>query len=191
MCRWLAGEQWGILARCKEYIAAEEGRSGMRLGNPKAQHRFVRRLVKHAASKALIDVQLTPGKRGRYALTQVIWAVAAPYAEAPLWPDDPVPERPWLTCVTHVLAPKHPELERTARAVTLTHHAMQRLAERCDARTTDDLLAALRQIWLKSEKAGAIPDGSGRMPFAGGVAIAKRTADYGWLVKTVLAAPHV
>lgn len=191
MCRWLAGEQWRINALFKEYMAAEAARGGTHLGNPKAQRRFAARLVKQAGSKGLVDFQLTPGKRGHYALLLVYWALAAPHAETPLWQDDPKPERPWLTCVAELFAPKDPELERAERAVTLTHHAMQRLAERCGARTTDDLLAALRQLWLAVEKAGKIPDGSLRIPVAGGLAIAKQTTEYGWLVKTVVAASPV
>ena len=186
MCRWLAGEQWRINALLKEYMAAEARRGGTRLGNPKAQRRFAERLVMHAGSRGLIDIKLTPGKRGHYALLVAYWALAAPGAETPLWQDDPIPERPWLTCVAELRAPKDPELERITRPVTLTHHAMQRLAERCGARTTDDLLAALRQLWLALEKTGEVPDRSLRIPVAGGLAIAKQTAEYGWLVKTVV-----
>ena len=192
MCQWLAGEQWRIRAVFSEYMAAEARRGGARLGNPKAQGRFAARLKKHAASRGLIDIQLTRGKRGHYALDLVYWVLAAPHAEMPLWQHDLIPERPWLTCVTHHLVPKEPELERATRDVTLTHHAMQRLAERCGARTTDDLISALGQLWLALEKAGEMRDRGQRVPVAGGgLAIAKQTVEFGWLVKTVVPATPV
>jgi hypothetical protein len=187
MCQWLAGEQWRINALFKEYMAEEERGGGTRLGNPKAQRRFVARLVKHAASKGLVDIQLTPGRRGHYALLLAYWALAAPRAETPLWQSDPIPERPWLTCVAELLAPKDPELQCVTRTVTLTHHAMQRFAERCGARTTDDLLGGLRELWLALEQAAEIPGQRLRISYADGLAIAEKTAEFGWLVKTVLA----
>ena len=40
----------------------------------------------------------------------------------------------------------------TVQLFLMSHHAMQRLAERCGARTPDDLVAAMCELWSAIEK---------------------------------------
>ena len=95
-----------------------------------------------------------------------------------------------------------PEPPYHAPVFVLTHHALQRLAERCGVRTPDDMLAALKDIWgsmrkkiaevkLEAEdkatlKAKANEIKIWKLPFSNGVAIVEKTRDIGFVVKTVL-----
>jgi hypothetical protein len=117
-------------------------------GNPKAQRRLVERL-KRQRTRALLYIHLDPGKRGRFVLTTVEFVGYDSDRGEAINPTDPVPERPWLAvlfarqegkgqgkydCETGVIA-------------LIAHHALQRLVQRFDARTADDLASAARLVW--------------------------------------------
>jgi hypothetical protein len=192
MCRWLAAEQQTFWARIRVQIQAEGwGRSGM--GNPKAQARFAARLRKEFGRR-LVRFDIITGKRGRYGISNAYWTLVRPDDGREIDAGHPIPELPWLCCRMMEFWPKDPEKDRDLRLVTLTHHAMQRLAERCEARTHEDLLEAL--VELATWRLGAVnPDRSvtHRVAVAGGrgVAIVEAVDKHDWLVKTVLPARAV
>ena len=73
----------------------------------------------------------------------------------------------------------------------LTHHAMLRLAQRCEVRTPDDLLAAIKEIWLclkrrVLDEGGASLPRVFSLPLPSGIAIVERTKKHGPIIKTVL-----
>jgi hypothetical protein len=119
------------------------------------------------------------------------WTLVRPEDAGEIAPGDPMPDRPWLCCMMTEIWPRDSEKDCDLRLVTLTHHAMQRLAERCEARTVDDLVVALEE--LATWRLEAVdPDRSiaHRVPVSGGrgVAILESVEDHDWLVKTVLPA---
>ena len=72
-----------------------------------------------------------------------------------------------------------------------THHAMVRLAGRCEVRTPDDLLEVIGDIWRsQKDKLKAMNEGEHpavlQVPFAGGIAVMERTEEFGHIVKTIL-----
>jgi hypothetical protein len=185
MCRWLARDQWRIHARLTERLRGK----AVRLGNPKAQHRFVARLAKDP-DLGLLAVQVQPGKRGRATMMFLSWMLVAPHTSAEIKEGDPIPDKPWLACHLDVMNLKDKAASFGRRIVTFTHHALQRLAERCGARTVDDLLEALREVafWFFDNRP---KDRSPTLyvPVAGaGVAVIVWTEAHYWLVKTVLPA---
>jgi hypothetical protein len=185
MCRWLAAEEPRLRARHVELLQG----MGYKLGNPKAQARFMKRL-RHDPQMGprLLAIGLTPGKRGKCALQWLTWASVTPAGER-IGEGDRIPVAPWLTCLLQAIWIKDRKASFCAPIVTFSHHAMQRLAERCDARTADDLLVALRDIalWLVSNPEAAEAP-TLRIPVRGGVAIVGDTPEHGLLVKTVLPA---
>jgi hypothetical protein len=190
MCRWLAAEQHALMARFRSQVERALSRSGM--GNPKAQARFEDRIRRDPiAGRWLLHFTVIPGKRGRYGMRAAYWTLVRPEDAGEIAASDPIPERPWLSCVLTEVWAKDREKDRDLRLVTLTHHAMQRLAERCEARTVEELLVAL--VELASWRLDAVnPDRSVkyRVPVAGGqgVAIVESVDEHDWLVKTVLPA---
>jgi hypothetical protein len=117
-------------------------------GNPKAQRRLVERL-KHQRTRALLHIHLDPGKRGRFVFTTVEFVGYDSDRGETINLDDPVPERPWLA----VLFARQEGKGRgdydceTGILALITHHALQRLVQRFEARTADDLANAARLVW--------------------------------------------
>lgn len=179
MCRWLDEELDRLNRLMCDQI--EAGRS--RLGNPVAQQRFVERIRK-AGGKGVVELRLTPGKRGRFRLRWVAWRVLRKTTE-----------RPQLACTIFFLDSADPGDAQTKRMFTLTHHAQVRLAERCGAQTPNDLLDALEEIYRGVDAYAAcigfdINRSSTvcKLPVRSGVAVIERTPDEGLVVKTVLPA---
>jgi hypothetical protein len=138
--------------------AAFEDRSD---GNPTGQKRMERR-IRESGGRLLFDVILEPGKRGRYELilTECIgWNAATGTAIRAGWniieghadDDDthPIPEKPWLGCRLTRIKSKGRGCYEVSRRTSLliTHHALSRLAQRCNAREAIDLVLAVRAIW--------------------------------------------
>jgi hypothetical protein len=188
MCRWLAAEQPRLRARHHELLQG----TFHKLGNPKAQARFIARLRRDPLLQPrLLALSFIPGKRGNCALQWVTWMVVRPDGTH-IGEGEPIPAAPWLTCLLEVIWIKDKERSFSVPVVTISHHAAQRLAERCEARTVDALLVALRDIafWLMDEaNQEAVDSGATlRIPVRGGIAIVEETPEHGSLVKTILPA---
>jgi hypothetical protein len=193
MCRWLVAEN----RRLYDALRAELALGRSRLGSVVAQRRFIDRLSRSPAARALVALHLIPGKRAKFKIQFSFWGVITPSGEI-LLPNDPMPEKPWLTCG---MVSMSKEAERYFHVFTLTHHAMQRLAERCEARTPADLIDTLRLIYdaLAELLAAKIEAGETyreedhevlRIDLPAGVAIAERAEGFGWLIKTVVPSTH-
>jgi hypothetical protein len=92
------------------------------------------------------------GKRGNFVLAIVEWCVFDPAKDDTILLGDPLPKKPWLECLATVFPFKRWDEQFTVRLFLMSHHAMQRLAEWCGARTPDDLLAAIRELWGAVER---------------------------------------
>lgn len=190
MCRWLAAEQQAVVAVIRSRVELAIGPSGM--GNPKAQARVEARMRRDPiAARWLLNFTVMPGKHGRYGMIVTYCSIVRPDDAGEIAPGDPIPQKPWVCCMMTGIWPKDHEKDRDLRLVTLTHHAMQRLAERCAARTVEDLRIAL--VDLAIWRLDAVnPDRSvtHHVPVAGGqgVAIVESVDEHDWLVKTILPA---
>jgi hypothetical protein len=117
-------------------------------GSPKAQARMVER-IKCQRTRALIYIHLTPGKRGKFAISTAEFIGFDPDRDAAINPDDPVPERPWLAVAfAHHEGKGRGQYDLTKGLLALiTHHALQRLVQRFEARTADDLATSAKLVW--------------------------------------------
>jgi hypothetical protein len=195
MVQWLYGEEKRIDAIILDQIKSNRSH----LGTPKAQLKFVKRMRAACGSRGIVDLVLSPAKRGKFKLMFTTWHVVRPLTADMLKKDEPIPERPWLSCEICFYSGTNDEPEPYI-AFVLTHHAMQRLAERCNARNPDDLLDALLEIWKNMKQhmyemsgtvAGDIKALHAKtrhlqLPVAGGIAILERAPHLGWVVKTVV-----
>jgi hypothetical protein len=194
MCQWLAGER----RRLDELVHECLQNTRSRLGSVKAQERYFQRLRK-AGGKGFAEVGLDAGKRAKFTMHWVEWEIAAPMTGRILESDEPVPERPWLSCtLTYFYGPGHrnrideDDNLRRYHVFSLTHHAMQRLAERCSAREPYHLLDALTELWRQVDAVSAndaVPktkDWRVPLPATGGIAILERHPVLSFLVKTIL-----
>jgi hypothetical protein len=114
-------------------------------GNPAAQKRMHRKLK---AVGFLLGSKLTPGKRGRYQLSFLL--LAGWNAERKILIDagDPIPEKPWIVLSTITIESKgrFRYLEKIHHSLFITHHALSRLAQRCDVRTIHAVYDAVLRI---------------------------------------------
>jgi hypothetical protein len=141
MLRFIAREHAGTYHRVIAAIQHD------RCGNPTAQRRTVER-IRRAAGPTLIDVELTPGKRGRYTIEFFDWVGWNEQRGEEIAPGDPLPPKPWLACSFTVI--KGTPTGRDAEAyncLLITHHALSRLAQRAGARSIADLITATAAIW--------------------------------------------
>jgi hypothetical protein len=116
-------------------------------GNPGAQEKVKKRLEK-VIGRFLVGIALKSGKRGRYELllaTLEAWNVET---NAAIGPEGELPEKPWIALVSTVLKSKgNHNYDQEDRIVLLvTHHALSRLAQRCGARTIDEVYDAVWTI---------------------------------------------
>jgi hypothetical protein len=98
-----------------------------------------------------LDVELTPGKRGRYEL--MIWDFTGwdPRRDVKIQSGDEIPEKPWISCnLTHLrsLGRGRETLEfRSFPVLVISHHAISRTAQRLGLRTrSTDALGRLRAV---------------------------------------------
>lgn len=160
MARWLLGHH----AMLDADIWAALMRSRSRFGSPKAQERLAARLLK----AGMLDAKVETGKRGKFTLVLIDWHLFDPVRNEAVESKptvrrrngriikvesvqyDPVPERPWLECAAIMMPfdPRNKDLESTRlRLFVVSHHAMQRLAQRCSARAPLDLISAMRELY--------------------------------------------
>jgi hypothetical protein len=117
-------------------------------GSPKAQIKMAAR-IKQAGG---LNVKLTTGNRGRYALTFNSRTGWDPQRDAWILPKDAVPEEPWIAySITHLSQGRGRERGKlllvAVPVLLITHHAMSRAAQRLGLRTEDHLLVAASAIW--------------------------------------------
>jgi hypothetical protein len=97
-------------------------------GSPKAQCRLVER-IKCQRMRSLIEVKLTPGKRGRYSIYLVEWYAWDPARDAPI---DRVPSTVRLNFYE---SKGRGNYDATGRLLApITHHSLFRLVQRFGAR---------------------------------------------------------
>ena len=142
MIRWLIAESARFRPAIDEALK-------MSPGNPKAQARL-RERIRHLGEGVVTGVWLNPGKRGRYTLTLAYWTGWHPEQDRPIEPDDLLPTSKvwlayWQTELTGEGAGKR--TERSMPRLLATHHALSRLAQRCDARKPLDLLNGIGLMW--------------------------------------------
>lgn len=199
MCYWLLAEH----ARLTNETCAAIRRGRGHFGNPKAQQRLINRMRK-ASGNSVLDIHLYPGKRGRFAYTEVDWITFDPHRNCVMNFGDPMPERPWLICrrMDFFFDPKREDMEpRYRRIFFITHHAAMRLAMRCGARTPDDLIKAMKEVWLTmkqrvdeaDEATGGGDDKAitkrvnwNSVPVAGGTGVFEFSEKYDGLVMTTV-----
>jgi hypothetical protein len=98
----------------------------------------------------VIWVEIGSGKRSRYELQTVTIDGWHPYRSALILDEnDRIPEQPWLACIWAVTKSvrRHRYDTENGWPFFCTHHALVRLAQRCGARTANDLLTAVNNIW--------------------------------------------
>jgi hypothetical protein len=175
MLRWLKAEGDRLMVRVDAMLAAE----GPPPGSPRAQQRFAMRLAK-AADQLLLGIWLKPGKRGKFKLFMSVWGVLAEGTD-----------KPQVVLGTFVFdSLGHYRVEpHYKRLFIVSHHALSRLAQRCEVRTVQDLHQALALMGDAAMSAGweflhadDYPPAGKRFAFDGGIAVLKRDADSGDLV---------
>ena len=142
MLRFIAAEHAGTLQRVGAAIR------DMNAGNPKAQARMVKR-IRRVAGANLIDISLTPGKRGHYRIALYDWVAWDNDRGDEIKPGDQIPAKPWLICaVTGIQGGGSGARQADSCFVLhITHHALSRLAQRCGARTIEDVITAAKALW--------------------------------------------
>ena len=189
MVQWLAHEE----IRLETLLAHELGSGCSGLGSVVAQRRFVERLRRADGGERLVDLRLWPRKKAGFLIRWVYWSVVTPRTAKPVEEGQPLPERPWLSCEVMYFTARRPTSHY--RGFLLTHHAMQRLAERCGAQTPSDLLVVMKELWrgLVEHAEGVGEEAASQLlrlalPVSGsGVAIAERPDLHSvFIVKTVL-----
>jgi hypothetical protein len=115
--------------------------------NAVAQLKMLER-IKEAAGSFCLGAEIETGKRGRYVLTFLTMNALNAETKKIVRPDDPIPEKPWLAFSFVSITSKGRSRYDNECGVYLlvTHHALSRLAQRCGARTIDDVAQAARQI---------------------------------------------
>jgi hypothetical protein len=117
---------------------------------------------------------LSTGKRGKYEILIYDFTGFDPSRDAEIGPNDPIPEKPWISCNLSMLESPgggRNMVEVNSRPVLfITHHAMSRVAQRLGMRTSEHLMASARIIWngcltLLNNKANE--DAAKRHPTAG------------------------
>jgi hypothetical protein len=175
MTKYLVGERDrldGLMAD-----AAAVTRSSLR--NPTSQIRFCNRF-RRAAPTGLLDVRVEPGKK-QFKLIFACWEVFDPARRKFVLPRDSMPDRLWLGCAHHTIRFQrgHNAEHECVLIFAVSRHAMQRLATRRQARTVEDMLSAVRQLWEAIEPRLHEPfDGrTWFAPVAGGFAVIEWSED--------------
>jgi hypothetical protein len=97
-----------------------------------------------------MSIALTPGKRGAYEIKFHMWSGWNPSENAIIELGDPIPPKPWLVNLLHVICSTgrgRDQVELTVfPSLFISHHALSRLAQRHGARTWRDLLDAAMEV---------------------------------------------
>ena len=94
--------------------------------------------------RTLLSYNLQTGKRGKFSLHLSSWCLWDPVAQRPVGNNPP--PLTWLgVLIEHYACPGN--VANIYLDFTVTRHALERLAVRCNVRTIDDLMAALLILW--------------------------------------------
>ena len=120
-------------------------------GSPKAQRKLAARIIQAGG----FEVELMPGKRGRYELSFYSWCCWNDTTDRLIGPGDVPPPKPWIATLFFHLISKgggSRDLElRYTPTCFITHHCLSRAAQRFGMRTVPQLLITARQIWQAVE----------------------------------------
>jgi hypothetical protein len=116
----------------------------VRDGNPRAQAKLEAKIK----NLGVLATSLKSGKRGRYELHIYSLAGWDPQRDALIEPGDPIPKKPWICTLFHVV---HGEGHGRVRYgscmwLFLTHHCLSRSAQRWGVRTVTDLSTVIKEI---------------------------------------------
>jgi hypothetical protein len=133
MLKHLAGRH----ARVFDIIKEISGDPHVRDGSPKAQRRLERKIQ----AVGNVMTSLTTGKRGVYCLRVYMWIGWNPVTNTIITVDDDLPPRPWLCHFCYEICGQGKCLVRYmgCSILFITHHSLQRCAERWRVITVDDL----------------------------------------------------
>jgi len=137
MLRWLAAEHAGAWKRVQAAIRPA--------GTPKAQARLLQ-AIRRAGGDTVFHTLLQEGTRGRFRIYGLDWCAWDTSRQGDVGPGDPVPGRPWLCCNIFTVDGRRKRSLESRRFLYVTHHALSRLAQRCGARTVEDLIAATKVL---------------------------------------------
>ena len=132
------------------------------LGTPVGQMRVFERL-KRAAGDTAIDLKIKTGKRGKFLMMLAAWAPATPDG----FPveDGPLPHGAGIMALTASYRIEHREPTTHGGAtLTVSRHALVRLAERADVRDIPEMLQAIRSLWAVAMALMAEPNEVWRHP---------------------------
>ena len=132
------------------------------LGTPVGQMRVFERL-KRAAGSTAIDLRLETGKRARFTIMLAAWAPATPDG----YPidDDTLPHGAGLLALTATYRIERRELVTHGGAIlTISRHALIRMAERADVRDIPEMLQTVRSLWAVAMALMGAPDKAWRNP---------------------------
>jgi hypothetical protein len=194
MCHWLFEREQESRALVREVA----GSSRSNLGTPRAQLKHFRR-IGDAGGRLIVELDVLPAKRGKFKARILSWAVFDPVTNRTSHRNDEfvLPERPWLLLTWCFWDHGTKEKGRVYRMFCLTHHAMVRLAERCEMRSPNDLIDSVEVIWrgLRAQFKSAFGDAKADVIYVPvmdkfgikvGTAVIERTEQYGHIVKTIL-----
>jgi hypothetical protein len=175
------------------------------MGTQKGRLRAAERIRK-AMGDTVLDIRIKPATRGRFLLQVIDWGLWRPDTNDLVSDIDPLPlTKVWLAAVKNTTTGVHYRVvTKTTAPLVLTRHAIIRLAQRAEVRTVEDLLAAIRELWLitadlliKADGGDSWlnpPKGVWRLPLreGGPVAVLKPDVAEGRLIcTTILAADMV
>jgi hypothetical protein len=184
-CVRVVGEMLAFLhqRRMKLQPGLEGALDPRRMGNPTAQMRQFEKFRRLAGPTAL-DLQLTPAKRGKFLLSFTEWAL---YCDGAVVENAVLPPGAGIAAVTTVFsAANYRSEEISAALLVASRHSLDRLAERADVRTVDELLACIRSLWAVTTALMLAPDdawlrpphgGAWQVPIANGIAVLKPNED--------------
>ena len=117
---------------------------GSVIGQQRTFERF-----KRAAGSTALYLHLQTGKRARGRITLAEWTLATP--EGKVVDDGPLPLGAGIAGIMSTYRIEHhrPAIRR-GRVLTVSRHALIRLAERGDVRTVDELLLSIMSLWACS-----------------------------------------
>jgi hypothetical protein len=115
----------------------------VRDGNPRAQAKLEAKIKNLGA----LQTDLKPGKRGRYELHIYSLPGWDPQRDTLIEPDDPIPEKPQICTLFHVVRGEgHGRVRHTSFIwLYLTHHCLSRSGQRWGVRTVTDLSVVIEK----------------------------------------------
>ena len=135
---------------------------------------------KRLAGPTALELKIAPAKRGKFLLSFTEWAL---YRDGAIVESAVLPPGAGIAAMTTIMrAANYQSEEIDAVLLSVSRHALVRLAERADVRTVDEMLACIGSLWAVTMALMVAPDdawlkpphgGSWQIPVADGVAVLK------------------